>query len=146
MVVSRAMRKLLNLRKLEEEQAHLALGAALGELGRLENAQSATVAKERRGRGLVAESAGSGELEDRLAGIEESRVARRSLAALRGRIAAAEREAAERREEFLARRVERRQAGTLIEDAEASEAAEAGRRGQQSLDEWFLSSKAKPHR
>jgi hypothetical protein len=41
------------------------------------------------------------------------------------------------REEFLAKRVERRQAETLIKETEARDAIEAGRRSQQNLDDWF---------
>ena len=54
------------------------------------------------------------------------------------RIAEVARQAAARREAFLAKRVERQQVQTLIEEAQAAEAAEAGRREQQSTDEWFL--------
>ena len=41
-------------------------------------------------------------------------------------------------QEFLAKRVERRQAETLIEETEAREAIEADRRNQQSIDDWYL--------
>jgi hypothetical protein len=40
--------------------------------------------------------------------------------------------------EYLAKRVERRQAETLIEEAQAQNALDAGRRSQQALDDWFL--------
>jgi len=41
------------------------------------------------------------------------------------------------REEFLAKRVERRHAETLIKETEARDTIEAGRRSQQNLDDWF---------
>ena len=41
------------------------------------------------------------------------------------------------RREFLGKRVERRQAETLIGETEAQEAVAAGRRGQQALDDWY---------
>jgi hypothetical protein len=41
------------------------------------------------------------------------------------------------RQEFLGKRVERRQAETLIRETEARDAIEAGRRGQQALDDWY---------
>jgi hypothetical protein len=48
-------------------------------------------------------------------------------------------EVTDRREEFLLKRVERRQAETLIQEIEAREAIEDGRRGQQALDDWYSS-------
>lgn len=75
---------------------------------------------------------------DRLAGLEEARLARRLAEVVKAAIAAAEKEVLARREAFLARRVARRQAETLIDAAEARAGAEAARRGQQTLDEWFL--------
>jgi hypothetical protein len=137
MAVSRAMRRLLRIRDLEEEQGHLALEAALGELRQLENALAATAERERGGRRLVQASVRSGELPDRLAGLEETRAAERRAGALVPRIADAELDVASLREEFLLKRVERRQAETLIRETEAQDAVEAGRRGQQALDDWF---------
>ena len=72
-----------------------------------------------------------------MAGLEETRAAGRHAAALRPRIADAELDVIALRQEFLARRVERRQAETLIRETEARDAVEAGRRGQQALDDWY---------
>lgn len=141
MAVSRAMRRLLRVLELEEQQAHGALELALAELRRLEQAYSLAVERARAGRRLVAASAGSGELMDRLAGLEEICAARRMSEVLQTRLAEMEKEAAARREVFLAKRAERRQAETVIAEAEARDAAEAGRRAQQSTDEWFLDRK-----
>lgn len=138
MAVSRALRRLLGVLELQQEQARVALELAIAELGRLESARSWALERERAGRRLVAASAGSGELVDRLAGIEEVRTARRLALLLKARIAETQREVALRREAFLAKRVERRQAETLIEEATARGATEAVRRAQQSVDEWFL--------
>jgi hypothetical protein len=137
MAVSRVLRRLLRIRNLEEEQGRLALESALGELMNLQNVLAAAVERARRGRRLVGTSAQSGELPDRLAGLEETRAAERRTAALAPRIAEAELDVVALRREFLARRVERRQAETLIRETEAQDAAEAGRRGQQALDDWF---------
>jgi hypothetical protein len=137
MAVSRALRRLLRVRDLEEEQCRLALESAMGDLNRLRNAQQASVERGRRGRRLVESSAHSGELTDRLAGLEETRAAGRSTLALAPRVADAEQEAASLREEYLASRVERRQAETLIQEAEARDALDAERRAQQGLDDWF---------
>lgn len=137
MAVSRALRRLLRIRDLEEEQARLALNSALGDLHTLQHALAVTVERYRRGRRLVDESAKTGELPDRVAGIEETRTADRFSHALAPRIADAEQDVAALREAYLAKRVERRQAGTLIEEAEARDALETDRRSQQALDDWF---------
>jgi flagellar biosynthesis chaperone FliJ len=139
MAVSRALRRLLRIRELEEEQCRLAMESALGELNRLEQALTATTEQGRRGRRLVEASARSGELTDRLAGIEESRAALRRAEALAPRVAAAKSHVVLRRQEYIAKRVERRQAETLIRETEARDAVEAGRRDQQTLDDWFRS-------
>ena len=137
MAVSRALRRLLRIRDIEEEQSRLALESALSELHRLEYALEATAEQDRRGRRLVQISACSGELPDRLAGLEETRAAGRRGAALAPRIADAELDVAALRQEFLSKRVERRQAETLIRETEARDAIEAGRRDQQALDDWY---------
>jgi hypothetical protein len=137
MAVSRSLRRLLRIRDLEEEQGRLALESALGELRQLENALAASVERDRRGRRLVESSVRSGELPDRLAGLEETRAAGRRATALGPRIADAQLDAIALRREFLAKRVERRQVETLIQGAERHDSAEAKRRGQQALDDWF---------
>jgi flagellar biosynthesis chaperone FliJ len=54
------------------------------------------------------------------------------------RIESSTRAVDELRAAFLEKRVERRQAETLVEEAEARDAIESGRRTQQSLDNWYL--------
>jgi hypothetical protein len=137
MAVSRALRRLLRIRDIEEEQCRLAVESASATLHRLQHALEATVERGRRGRRLIEASVHSGELPDRLAGLEEIRAAGRHGVALIPRIADAELDVAALREEFLAKRVERRQAETLIKETEARDTIEAGRRSQQNLDDWF---------
>jgi hypothetical protein len=139
MAVPGAIRRLHQVLKLEEEEARRALQTAVDELRRLECALARAVEQERAARRLVAHSAHTGELLDRLAALEESGAAGRRSAWLRPLIPAAEQEAASRRQQFLAKRVERRQVETLIRAAEARAAAEAARRAQQTQDERFLS-------
>jgi len=86
MAVSRALRRLLRIRILEEEQARLAMEAVLGELHTLEHALAATSQRDRRGRRLVEASVQTGELPDRVAGAEETRTADRFSLALRPQI------------------------------------------------------------
>lgn len=137
MSVSRAMRRLLHIRNLEEEQSRLALESAMGEFNRLECELTVAIARERQGRRLVDASAQTGELPDRFVGLEETRLAIRHAEALEPRIEAKENEVAELRQAFLMKRVEHRQAETLIQKTEAQDAVEADRRAQQSLDGWF---------
>ena len=82
MAVSRGLRRLLGIRNIEEEQSRLALESALAELNRLERALAAAAERDLRGRRLVETSARTGELADRLAGLEEGRTASRHAAAL----------------------------------------------------------------
>jgi hypothetical protein len=137
MAVSRALRRLLRIRDLEEEQSRLALESTLGDLNRLKHAQAAAIARDRRGRLLVGASIHSGEVPDRLAGLEESRAANRSARTLAPMIEEAELEVVTMREQYLASRVERRQAETLIKEAEVRDALDADRKSQQGLDDWF---------
>jgi len=138
MADSQALRRLLQVLEIEEEQAKLALESAVGDLRLLEQRWAAAVERSRSGRQLVMASARSGNLTDRWAGLEEARVGTRRASQLMPRIAEAELVVNIRRQEYLSRRVERRQAQTLIEEAEAREAVEARRRGQQALDDWYL--------
>jgi hypothetical protein len=132
------MRRLLRVLQLEEEQRREALNHALGALRRLEQSREQAVERERRGRRLVVTSALSGEIADRLAGLEETRAGARRFAALKPLIVAAQAEVEARRQVLLTKRVERRQAETLVEEAETQKALATGRRNQQALDHWYL--------
>lgn len=138
MAVSRAMRRLLRVLEMQEEQTKAQMERALADLRRLERALDAAGERERAGRQLVKTSAAENEVTDRLAGVEESRMAIRQSAALKPRIAGAGAAVNERRREFLDKHIERRQAETVIERAEAKESTEARRRGQRDSDDWFL--------
>jgi len=137
MGVSWALLRLLRIRELEEEQSRVALESALGEVARLEQALAGAAERDRQGRILVTRSAKDGELPDRLAGIEESHAARRRSLLLVPLLESAEKAAASMREDLLRKRVERRQAESLVEEARAEAATEALRREQQGLDDWL---------
>jgi len=138
MAVSRALRRLLRILTIEEEQCRLALESALGELRLFERALSETGNQARNGRRLVRASARSGELPDRLAGIEETHAADRRAAALALRIREARSNVDSLRQEFLDKRVACRQVETLIDEAKAKDAVITARRTQQALDDWYL--------
>src|SRR5215472_15784604 len=137
MGVSRALQRLLRIRGLEEEQRRLKLEAALARLRALQQARDQAAEIEKQGRARVIESACSGELADRVAGLVQSDAARARMRMLEPRIASAEIETIDARREFLEKRVERRQAATLIEQATAKEELEQGRRSQGNIDEQF---------
>ncbi len=137
MGVSKALQRLLRVRAIEEEQHRLALESSVGELRNLERARDAADARERQGRDGVTKSVLSGELADRQAGLVEVTVAQGQARALAPRIAWSEAQAIRLRQDYLEKRVERRQAETLIEEAAAEDAVCSNRRTQQSLDDWY---------
>lgn len=138
MAVSRAMRRLLQVLEIQEEECRAAMESARAELKRLEQALIRSVERERGGRRLIAASSQSGEVTDRIAGVEEARIAKRIAVALGPRIAEWEMSVNKRQREFLGKRIERRQTETLMEEAETMEKLETGRRVQRALDDWFL--------
>jgi|ERR1700721_1617892 flagellar biosynthesis chaperone FliJ len=139
MPVSRALRRLLGIRELEEEQCRAALESAVAERARLQKALDMAFERARRGRALITTSARSGELSDRLAGLEEARSAPLLSDILSDRIAASELQVNERYQHYLSSRIRRRQVETLNEDAEKKEVQLGARRSQQEMDEWFRS-------
>lgn len=143
MPVSRAIRRLLDVLEIEESEYRTAMELARAELERLRKVLQIGKERERRGRSLIFNSATSGDVADRIAGIEEVQAARRIAATVIAQIGAAETNLNARRQEFLRKRIERRQTETLIEEAEARDDAEAGRRTQRNLDDWYLRRRSK---
>lgn len=139
MPVSNALKRLLRIRDLEQEQHRLALEAALSELRRLEAAMGSATERERRGRGELVASVRAGEREERHPALVETEIGQSHALVLAPRIRKAEAETARRRQAFLLKRLEHRQAETLIRETEAADEIEELRKGQQRLDEWYLS-------
>jgi len=139
MAISRALKRLLRIRDLEEEQSEIALNSAMGELRRLEQALVVTGERKRLGRAMMEQGIRQGELFERVAGIEEQELATRMVRALEPRLAAQQNEVRLRREAYMEKRVERRQVETLLEEAAKREQMESDRRTQQGLDDWFSS-------
>jgi mRNA-degrading endonuclease toxin of MazEF toxin-antitoxin module len=138
MASPRLMERVLRIRRIEEDQCRRLLDLALAELAQLENALSLAKHRERAGRKLVRTSATSGEVMDRVAGLEESRSAGRRALTLASRIRAAEDRVASLRQDYLGKRTGRLQAQTLAEAEAAREAATNLWHAQQSLDDWYL--------
>ncbi len=137
MPVSGGLRRLLRVLEIEEEQRKAQMESLARDLRKMVQGLAAAEDRNREGRRLVMASAATGELADRLAGLDESRAALRTAAALRPRIAETEISANVSRQNFLSKRTERRQAETAIEKAAAAEAANVRRRGQREQDDWF---------
>jgi hypothetical protein len=142
MPVSNALKRLLRIRDLEQEQHRRALDSALSELRQLEDALALAATRERAGRSNFVASLLDRQPDEKPVELQSSRVesaiGQRHMLAFAPRISRAEVQAALRRHEFLLKRMERKQAETLIRETEASDAIEAVRQSQQKLDEWFL--------
>ena len=138
MAAGKGLRRLLRLPLLEEEQAERTLEAAVSAVRELDAGITVARGRERMGQGLVRLSATAGEPLDRVAGLEEVRAGERIREALIPRLAEAETVAAARQAQYLSKRVERRQAETVVHEAEARAAEDAARRNQESLDDLYL--------
>lgn len=134
----RTIERILHIRQMEEDESRRILELAIAELAELELELRSAKKRERAGRRLVAASAKSGEIADRIAGMEESRSSSRRAAALASRIRTSEDAVASLRRDYLSRRTARLQAEALAETERAREAAIDLRRGQQALDDWYL--------
>jgi flagellar export protein FliJ len=136
---SKSLRRLRDIRQAEEEQNKAAMESAVSELQRLETALLESRKRVRWARVLVAESLQSGELLDRIAGLEEIHTADRMAKMLTLKLAAAENNVQKKRQEFLEKRIERRQAETVYDALRARDTAEANRKSQLALDDWHRS-------
>jgi len=132
------MERILAIRLMEEEQSRRLLELALAELLKLERGLSDAKLRERAGRGLVWASAASGEILDRIAGLEETRSAISRASALVIRIRKAEERVILLRQDYLGRRTARLQAETLADEENAQQARIGIRKNQQALDDWYL--------
>jgi hypothetical protein len=146
MPVSNALKRLLRIRDLEQEQHRIMLESALGELRLLEEALARASARERDGRSSFAASVRTRELTERHSARVETTIGSHHAHSLEPRIARAEAEAAFRRQEYLLKRMERRQAETLIRATEAADAVEKARQSQQALDDRYLAQSGRGRR
>lgn len=133
----KTLERLLRIREIEEEQKRLQLDAALAKLESLEKTRDLAAGMERQGRTLIGSSVISGEVADRQTGLMEMEIARRRVRMLALRIASAQKESMERRRDFIDKRIERRQAESLVEQEDSREKLESGRRSQRSVDDWY---------
>jgi hypothetical protein len=134
--ISRGLRRLFELRQIEELQKAALLEAATAELHRLENALEVARTREGNGRALVSRSVMVGEMQDRIFGVEEIATAVRISTVLRSRVHSATEKIQRIRNDFLNKRLDRRQVETLLGSALQREANQAERKMQLALDEW----------
>ena len=146
MSASHSLRRLHSIREAEERQRRNLMELAVAELRRLENALKNTFKRSRQARALLASGVRSGDPMDRIAALEEMRAAERLAQILTARIDVAQKQAAAIRQEFLAKRIERRQVETLLEAANAQEAIETNRKSQSALDDWHSAKRFRKNR
>jgi hypothetical protein len=136
MGISRGLRRLYELRQIEELQKASLFESAIAELRQLETALEVASTREGSGRALVSRSVMSGETQDRIFAVEEIAIAVRISTVLKARVRAANENIQRIRDEFLHKRLEKRQAETLLESALEREASLEQRKMQLALDEW----------
>jgi hypothetical protein len=134
--ISRGLRRLYELRQIEELQKASLFESAIAELRQLETALEVASTREGNGRALVSRSVMTGETQDRSFAVEEIAIAVRISTVLKARVRGAAENIQRIRDEFLHKRLEKRQAETLLESALEREASLAQRKMQLALDEW----------
>lgn len=139
MAPSKRLHRLLGIRQAEEERSQSEMETAIAELRRIELAQATTHGRGKRARALVASSAQTGDLMDRIAGLLEMKTIERLQRMLLEMVDAARKDAQEKRQELLSRRVARRQVETLVNAKSAEAIADANRKAQAALDDWHRS-------
>jgi hypothetical protein len=134
--IPRGLRRLYELRQIEELQKASSFEVAIAELNQLKNALDVALSREGNGRMLVSRSVMTGETQDRLIGLEEIATAIRMATMLWPRLRGATEKVQRLRNEFLHKRLEKRQAESLLESALEWEKCLAQRKMQLELDEW----------
>lgn len=146
MSVSRALERLLGIRTAEERHRRTLVELATAELHCVEDALKSALERTRLGRERIVSGILADESTDRIAGLEEIAASARIQTALLDKIESVEDQVANLRRDLLAKRIERRQAETLVNTARARDALEAGRKGQLELDDWYRTRKIRERR
>jgi len=133
----RILGRLLRLRELEEDQGRLLLKAAAVVREELSGEMTDAIEEAELGRRTFHFGVERSDSIDRAAGLVASGAGERLREHLKPRLRAAELELERQRTEFLNRRTSRLQVETLEAEARLLENADAGRRAQQMLDDWY---------
>ncbi len=139
MPVSRALRRLLRIRNIEEEQHRLTLESAAGEFRLVEDALNASHRRERSGSELHQAGLRSGDVVDAQSGHVEQDVSRISTAFLEQQRAASELRVAALREALREKQIQYRQTEALIDNTIEADAIDSARHTQNHIDDWFRS-------
>lgn len=134
-----SLKRLAAIRRAEEQHSRTRMEMAIAELHRLEQAFDGARNRAKQGRRSIVSAVSSGECDDRVAGIAEVTAADRVTTLLAERIHSVEQQISELRDAFLAKRIERRQAESLLESQTAQQTLELSRRSQTALDDWHRS-------
>jgi len=137
MAEKRVLHRLLRLRELEEELSRVQLEAAVADRDRVAEELAAAAERQALGRKGFVASLGDVDTAERTGGILSMEQARLQRGRIEPRLQAADAGIVRQREEFLSRRIGRRQVETLVEREEAEARTENNRRAQQMLDDWF---------
>jgi hypothetical protein len=138
------LRRLCELRQLEEQNRAALLEEAKKNLQQLDDALVESGERQKSGRALMKESLGTGDLESRVAAIEEIAFAKRKTNVLISRRHSLEEQVRQTREQFFSKRKERQQTEALLRDALDEEATIAERGSQSALDEWHRTTHRRP--
>lgn len=139
MASDKSLHRLLGIRKAEEKSSQTEMETAIAELQQLESAYAMAQERGKRACTLLASSAQTGELMDRIAGLQEMTTVGRLQRMLVEMINRAEEKAENKRQETLARRLARRQVEILVDAKLAKTIAETNRKAQSGLDDWHRS-------
>lgn len=136
MAASKALQRVARIRSLEEEQQRAALESVLAEMRQLETALAECAARESHNRQMLLQAALRNDCAGRQSALAEAEAAPRRKRLLNKRLLAVRQAAELLRASFLQKRVERRQAETLVAEADAGARAAENRRAQQAADAW----------
>ena len=131
------LRRFRELRRLEEQDHATVLESARAELQQIDDALQQTSVRKMSARSLIEKSMGTGKTRDWIAGHAEIDSAERVRTILKKRKHLAEQRVESAQARYLAKRIESRQAETLLRAALHREEKAAQRRNQSALDEWF---------
>jgi flagellar export protein FliJ len=137
MTVKRVLSRLLRLRELEEEQSRLELEAAVGNRNRVAQELTVVVHRQIQGRMDFVNGISEKDTAGRTGAVIEMEQARRQRLRIEPRLESADAVVMRQREQFMARRIGRRQVETLVDQERLAAREQAGRRAQQMLDDWY---------
>lgn len=133
------LHRVYDVRKVQERQQRVRMESALARLRLLQDTLMTVLENVKHARALIVSSVSSDEQFDRIAALQEVTTSERRRKFLQQQIAVAEAEVASMRQEFMGKRVERRQVESLLDAARIRLQIEEKRKIQMALDDWHLS-------